>query len=76
MLRRTAYRIRNDVELWSGNKESWRTVLWGRDSLIWWALKTHFRHRREWPRRYGDDPRFVRLRSVEEARAWLEAAVS
>jgi hypothetical protein len=36
-------------------------------------LKTHFRHRRDWPKRYGDDPRFVRLRSVAEARRWLDS---
>jgi adenylate kinase family enzyme len=73
--RRTSHRIRNDVELWSGNKEAWRTALWGWNSLFMWMLRGHFRHRRTWPQRYGGDPRFVRLRSVEEARAWLEAAV-
>ncbi len=73
--RRTSHRIRNDVELWSGNKEQWRTALWGRESLFMWMLRGHFRHRRTWPQRYGRDPRFVRLRSVEEARKWLEAAV-
>jgi hypothetical protein len=35
-------------------------------------VRGHFRHKREWPRRYGGDPRFVRLRSVEEAELWLE----
>jgi adenylate kinase family enzyme len=70
--RRTSHRIRNDVELWSGNKEKWRTALWGRDSLFMWMLRGHFRHRRRWPRLYEGDPRFVRLRSVAEAKAWLE----
>lgn len=72
LLRRTAHRIGNDVELWNGNKESWRTVFVGRDSLFWWMVKGHFRHRREWPRQFEGDPRFVRLRSVEEARRWLD----
>jgi adenylate kinase family enzyme len=71
--RRTIVRIRDDVELWSGNRESWRGAFWGRDSLFWWMLKTHFRHRRDWPRRFDGDPRFVRLRSVAEARRWLDA---
>jgi adenylate kinase family enzyme len=70
--RRTATRIRDDAELWSGNKETWRGVLWGRDSLFWWMLKTHFRDRRQWPERYAGDPRFVRLSSVAEAREWLD----
>jgi adenylate kinase family enzyme len=74
MLRRTAQRIRNDVELWSGNRETWRGVLWARDSLLWWMVKTHFQHRRDWPKRFEGDPRFVRLRSVAEAKEWLESA--
>ena len=69
---RTSSRIRDDVELWSGNKESWRSAVFGWESLFVWMLRGHFRHRREWPRRYGADPRFVRLRSVEEARRWLD----
>jgi len=36
-------------------------------------IRGHFRHRRNWPRRYDGDPRFVRLRSVAEARRWLDA---
>jgi len=71
--RRTTRRIRDDVELWSGNKESWRGAVFGWESLFVWMLRGHVRHRREWPRLYGDDPRFVRLRSVEEARSWLDA---
>jgi adenylate kinase family enzyme len=70
---RTNHRIRDDVELWSGNRESWRNALWGWNSLFWWMVRGHFRHRRQWPRRYGGDPRFVRLRSVGEARGWLDA---
>jgi adenylate kinase family enzyme len=72
LLRRTLHRIRDDVELWSGNRESWRGAFWGRESLFGWMLRTHFRHRREWPRRFGADPRLVRLRSVEEGRRWLD----
>jgi adenylate kinase family enzyme len=71
--RRTRERIRDDVELWNGNKENWRNALWGRESLFAWLVRGHFRHRRDWPRRYRDDPRFVRLRSRAEARRWLDA---
>jgi adenylate kinase family enzyme len=70
--RRTSDRIGDDVELWNGNKENWRNAFWGRESLFAWMLRTHFSQRREWPRRYGADPRFVHLRSDAEARAWLE----
>lgn len=73
LLQRTHERIRDRVELWAGNKETWRGVLWGRDALLWWMLRGHFRHRRTWPRLYAEDPRFIRLRSVEEAREWLDS---
>jgi adenylate kinase family enzyme len=72
LLRRTHRRIRDDVELWSGNRETWRGVLWDRDALLWWMVKGHFRHRRRWPERFAGDARFVRLRSVDEARRWLD----
>jgi adenylate kinase family enzyme len=72
--RRTTERIRDDVELWSGNKETWRGMLWGREALFWWMVRGHFRQRREWPCRFDGDPRFVRLRSVDDARRWLETA--
>ena len=71
--RRTRTRIRDDIELWNGNKESWRNALWGPESLFAWMVRGHFRQRREWPRLYGGDPRFVRLRSVAEAQRWLDA---
>jgi adenylate kinase family enzyme len=74
LLRRTAHRIRHDVELWSGNRETWRNVLVGRDALFWWMVKGHFRHRRRWPQRFAGDGRVVRLRSVAEAKEWLESA--
>jgi adenylate kinase family enzyme len=69
---RTIPRIRDDVELWNGNRESWRSAFVGRESLFIWMIRVHFRHRREFPARFGGDPRFVRLRSEEEARRWLE----
>ena len=70
--RRTVTRIRDDVELWSGNRESWRGGFWGRESLFAWTLRSWVRHRRRWPRKFAGDPRVVRLRSAEDARRWLE----
>jgi adenylate kinase family enzyme len=68
LLRRTWHRIHNNVELWNGNRESWRTVFFERDALVWWAVRSFFRHRREWPGRG-----YVRLRSDRAARHWLDA---
>jgi adenylate kinase family enzyme len=70
--RRTMERIDGGTELWGGNRETWRGAVWGRDSLFWWTVKMHVQHRRRWPGRFAGDPRLVRLRSVEEARRWLD----
>ncbi len=70
--RRTHHRIRNDVELWNGNRETWRGVFLARDSLFIWTLRSHVRHRRQWPARFSGDPRVVRLRSATEVRRWLD----
>jgi hypothetical protein len=70
---RTLHRIRNRVELWGGNRETWRDQFASRHSIFVWAVHTHLRHRRQWPARFGQDPRLVRLRSDAEARRWLDA---
>ena len=73
LLRRSARRIHGQVELWNGNRESWRGVLWERDALLPWAVRAHFRHRATYPSRLGAHPGYVRLRSPAAARAWLNA---
>jgi adenylate kinase family enzyme len=73
LYRRTSGRINGKVELWNGNRESWRNALWGWDALFIWTVRAYFRHRREWPRRFASHPGFVRLRRPEQARCWLES---
>jgi shikimate kinase len=70
LIRRTVRRVVRREELWSGNRESLRHVFFSRDSLIWYALSNHSRHRREYPERlapYG----VVRLGSPKEVTQWL-----
>jgi hypothetical protein len=73
--RRTRSRIRDETELWGGNRESWRTAFVGAESLFVWTVRSFFRHRREWPRRFVTFPnlRVLRFRSDGEARRWLDA---
>jgi len=71
VLSRTLHRVWHDVELWNGNRESWRTALWGWDALIWWSMRAYFRHRRLWANRG-----YIRLRSERAKRAWLEQTVT
>ena len=74
--RRTMHRIVNKVELWNGNRESWRDQFASRETIFFWAVRSHFEHRREWPARFASEPRLVRLRSDAEARRWLERQAS
>jgi adenylate kinase family enzyme len=74
--RRTSYRIGHNIELWNGNHESWRNAVWGRESLFVWAVRSYFRHRRQWPARFAKHPGYVHLHGDAEARAWLARTVA
>ena len=73
---RTILRIVKREELWHGNRESFRTSFLSRDSIILWALTTYRRRHSEYPILFGRPEyshlRVVRLRSVRQARRWLE----
>ena len=73
LVRRTMHRVRHGVELWNGNRETWRDQFASRESIFYWTIKAHIRHQRTWPERFGDDPRLVRLRSDADAQHWLES---
>lgn len=73
LVRRTLHRIRHDVELWNGNRETWRDQFASRESIFLWTIRAHRHHQRTWPDRFRNDPRALRLRSDAEARRWLEA---
>lgn len=46
LFRRTVKRIVTKEDLWNtGNRESWRTQFFSRDSLFLWAVKTHGKYR-------------------------------
>jgi adenylate kinase family enzyme len=69
LIRRSARRVRSRQELWNGNRETWRDLFWGRESLIGYALTQQPRRRREWPTRLAGHP-VVRLRTPDEVRRW------
>lgn len=63
-------------ELWNGNRERLRTAAFSRDSIIWWALSTYRRRKKEYPPLFGR-PEYthlnvVCLRSPRQASDWLE----
>jgi adenylate kinase family enzyme len=79
VLRRLVTRAVKDIvtrrDLFNGNRQTWRFAFFVRDSLVGYAIKQHFEHRRTWPQALEDHPNLqvVRLRSPREVEAWLEA---
>jgi hypothetical protein len=49
LARRTWRRWRDQQELWNGNRQSLRAAFGGWNALFPYALRSHFRHRRQWP---------------------------
>jgi adenylate kinase family enzyme len=61
--------------LWDNNRERLRDNLFSKDSIIWWAMTTYWRLKREYPHLFQQPQyahiAFIRLRSQKEANAWL-----
>ncbi len=70
LVRRTVRRLRGQEKIWNGNRETVRGAVWGRNALIPYALRAHFRHRRDYPLELARYP-VVRLRSQPEIDAFL-----
>jgi adenylate kinase family enzyme len=68
--RRSRRRMRDGTELWAGNRETWRDVLFSRDPLFVYTLRTHRGKRRRYEQRLTRYE-MVRLRSASEIEAWL-----
>jgi adenylate kinase family enzyme len=76
LLRRTLRRVLMREELWGTNRETWRDQFLSRDSLFLWAVKTHWRRRRQYAELLAL-PEYahlhvVHLRSPRALRAWLD----
>ena len=72
---RTLRRSTLREELWSGNRERLSEAFFGRESIVWWALKTYRRRRKEYPVLFSLPEyahlRIVRLTSPRAANEWL-----
>src|SRR5205809_6781068 len=71
---RTFSRALLRIELWNGNRETFRNAF-SRYSIPVWVLRTHHRQRRTWPARFAEQPQLevVHLRSPGETRRWLQS---
>lgn len=80
LLKRTLRRIIRREELWSGNRERLSTSFFSRDSILWWAIKTYRRRKRQYMALMADPIYqhliFIRLRSPAETRVWFESVAS
>jgi len=70
---RTRRRMREQTELWGGNRENWREALFSRESLFVYALRTNRGRRRRYEERFARYE-MVRLKSQAEIEAWLAGA--
>ncbi len=77
VIRRTIRRCVTREELWNGNREQFWYAFVGRDSIVWWSLRTYGRRRREYPILFSRPEHarlnVVRLRSHRATRKWLES---
>ena len=70
LIRRTARRVGGREELWNGNRETLANVLWGRESLLVFAVRSHFRRRRDYPAALASW-QVIRLRTPAEVERFL-----
>lgn len=75
LLKRTVRRIVRREELWAGNRERLSTSFFSWDSILWWAVKTYWRRKRQYTALMADPARqhliFIHLRSPAITRIWL-----
>lgn len=70
LLARTARRLLSREPCCNGNREGWRQTFASRESILWWAVSTHRRRRRELEAELAGRAH-VRLRTPGEVQAWL-----
>jgi hypothetical protein len=75
LLRRTSRRVLTREELWNGNRETFRNVVWGRDALLPFTLRNVGRRRRTYPTRLAAYPT-VRLCSRTDVDTLLASIAS
>lgn len=80
LLKRALCRIRSGEELWpaTGNRETFRSQFLSRDSLFVWALRTHWRRKRQYGELFARSEykhlQVLRFRRPAEAKSWLNDA--
>ena len=80
LVRRTVKRALTREDLWgTGNRETIANSFFSRDSIIYYALKTHRRNRTRFTRECGsiaEDKKVVRLQSPRAVRRFVQGSFS
>jgi adenylate kinase family enzyme len=75
VIRRTFKRGLTKEVLWGHSQERLWENLFSKDSIIWWAMTTYWRRKREYPILFEKPENahinFIRLGSQKESNAWL-----
>jgi adenylate kinase family enzyme len=75
-LRRTLQRVITQEELHGGNHETWRQMIFDRESIPWWVLRTYRRRRREYPQLFRQPSHqhleVIEFRTPRASLEWLE----
>ena len=73
---RTFRRAFTQEQLWNGNRENLRSVLFGKESLFLWAIQTYSRRRAEYSALFKQPEyahlRLIRTASAAETDTWLK----
>jgi len=76
-LSRTSKRVVSGEELFGGNRETFRTAFFSRDSIPWWVIQTHYRRSRAYREFFtvgaGSGIRLTELRCPREADDLVES---
>jgi adenylate kinase family enzyme len=75
LLRRTFRRITSQEMLWAGNRETWRDAFLKSNSVIYFAIKSHHRRRREFAKLLAQPEHahltVLRFRSPNQTDDWF-----
>jgi adenylate kinase family enzyme len=73
LVRRALRDVVTRRDMFNGNRQTLKMAFWGRESLLGFAVVSHFKRRREWPAGIGAPPTLevVRLRSPGEVERWF-----
>ena len=77
LIGRTIRRVVDRQVLWNGNREEWRTAVFSRESILLWAIRTHWKRKRSNPVALAQPEaahlQVIRLRSRRETQQWLHS---